>query len=148
VGELRSAAQRRADVLARLEQHGHAWLATAEGSVPHLIVTQAVWDGELIVVATRESSRTARNLVESRAGRFGFGDSDDAIVIDVELVESVRASDPTETGATFQRAAGWDPAEEGPDWRYFVLRPSHIQAYRGYGEIRGRDVMKAGRWLA
>ena len=148
MGDLRSTAQRRADVLATFEQHGHAWLATAAGSVPHVIVTQVVWDGESIVVATRGSSRTARNLDESQAGRFAFGDSDDAIVVDVELAKSLPATVAGDTGATFQRAAGWDPAKQGADWRYFVLRPSRIQAYRGYGEIEGREVMKDGRWLA
>ncbi len=148
MGELRSTAQRKADVLAMLEQHGHAWLATAEGSVPHVIVTQAVWDGESIVVTTRETSRTGRNLDESQAGRLAFGNAEDAILVDVELTKSLPAADAGATGATFEKAAGWNPAEEGADWRYFVLHPTRIQAYRGYGEIDGRDVMRNGRWLA
>jgi len=39
VGELRNTAQRKADVLAMLEGQAHAWLATASGSSPHVIVT-------------------------------------------------------------------------------------------------------------
>jgi hypothetical protein len=147
MGELRTTEQRKADVLATPEGHPHAWLATAAGSVPHVIVTQAVWDGESIVVATREPSRTARNLVESKIGRLAFGDADEAILVDVELVKSQAAADGGQIGATFERGAGWNPAEQGADWWLFELRPTRIQAYRGYGEIEGRDVMKDGRWL-
>jgi hypothetical protein len=148
MSELRNTAQRRADVLAMLERHGDAWLATAHGGDAHIIVTATAWNGESIVVATRESSLTARNLDENQSARLAFGSSDDAVLIDVELAASLPASDAGEVGATFQHAAGWDPAEQGPDWRYFVLRPVRIQAYRGYSEITGRDVMKGGRWLA
>ena len=146
--ELRSTAQRKTDVLAMLERNDHAWLATAAASVPHVIVTQVIWDGESIVIATRQSSRTARNLDEGQTARLAFGNSDDAVIVDVELAVSLPAGDAGDAGTTFKRAAGWDPAEEGPDWRYFVLHPVRIQAYRGYGEITGRDVMKGGRWLA
>jgi hypothetical protein len=148
MGDLRNTARRKADVLATLEGQAHAWLATASGSLPHVIVTQAVWDGESIVVTTRQRSRTARNLVESKVGRLAFGDADDAILVDVELVNSLAAADGAQVNATFERAAGWNPAAQGTDWWLFVLRPTRIQAYRGYGEIEGRDVMKDGRWLA
>jgi Pyridoxamine 5'-phosphate oxidase len=146
--ERRTTAQRKTDVLAMLERNDHAWLATAAASVPHVIVTQVIWDGESIVIATRQSSRTALNLDESQTARLAFGDSDDAVLMDVELAVSLPAGDAGDVAVTFQKAAGWDPAAEGPDWRYFVLRPVRIQAYRGYGEIEGRDVMKGGRWLA
>jgi len=148
MAKLRSVLQRKADVRAKLEQNGHAWLATAAGSVPYVIVVQAVWDGESILVTTRESSRTARNLEQSRVARLALGDADDAIVIEATLLRALPAVDATPPRTAFERAAGWDPGEQGPDWRLFVLRPTRIQAYRGYAEIEGRDVMKDGRWLA
>jgi hypothetical protein len=148
MAKLRSALQRKADVVATLEKNGHAWLATAAGSVPYVIVVQAVWDGESILVTTRESSRTARNLEQSRVARLALGDADDAIVIAATLLSAVPAIEATPQRTAFERAAGWDPGEQGPDWRLFVLRPARIQAFRGYAEIEGRDVMKDGRWLA
>jgi hypothetical protein len=111
MAELRATAQRKRDVVATLEQNGHAWLATAAGSVPHVIVTQAVWNGQAIIVATREVSRTARNLDESRIARLAFGGADDAIVVDAVLTDSLNAGGAGTTGATFERAAGWSPAE-------------------------------------
>jgi Pyridoxamine 5'-phosphate oxidase len=148
MANLRSILQRKADVRATLEQNGHAWLATATGSVPYVIVVQAVWDGESILVTTRESSRTARNLEQSRVARLALGDADDAIVIEATLLRAVPAVEASPPRTAFVRAAGWDPGEQGPDWRLFVLRPTRIQAFRGYAEIDGRDVMKDGRWLA
>ena len=148
MAELRSVLQRKADVRATLEQNGHAWLATAAGSVPYVIVVQAVWDGESILVTTRESSRTARNLERSRVARLALGDADDAIVVDATLLRALPAAEATPPRTAFERAAGWDPGEQGPDWRLFVLRPTRIQAHRGYAEIEGRDVMKDGHWLA
>jgi hypothetical protein len=144
----RSVLQRKADVRATLEQNGHGWLATAAGSVPYVIVVQAVWDGESILVTTRESSRTARNLEQSRVARLALGDAEDAIVIEATLLRAIPAVEATPPRTAFERAAGWDPGEQGPDWRLFVLHPTRIQAYRGYAEIEGRDVMKDGRWLA
>ena len=145
---LRSVLQRKADVRATLEQNGHAWLATAAESVPYVIVVQAVWDGESILVTTRESSRTARNIEQSGVARLALGDADDAIVIDATVLRALPAVDASPQRTVFERAAGWDPGEQGPDWRLFVLRPTRIQAFRGYAEIEGRDVMKDGRWLA
>ena len=145
---LRSVLQRKADVRATLEQNGHAWLATAAGSVPYVIVVQAVWDGESILVTTRESSRTARNIEQSRVAGLALGDADDAIVIEATMLRALPAVEATPSRTAFVRAAGWDPGEQGPDWRLFVLRPTRIQAFRGYAEIEGRDVMKDGRWLA
>jgi pyridoxamine 5'-phosphate oxidase-like protein len=148
VSELRSAAQRQADVLAVLRENREGWLATASsGGLPHLIVVATVWSDERILAATRIASRTARNLTESGRGRLALGTPADVVLIDVDLERCVPTRDGGATAAAFTRAAGWDPAEEGPDWCYLELHPTRIQAYRGYAEIAGREVMRAGRWL-
>ena len=103
---------------------------------------------EDLLSVTRESSRTARNLEQSQVARLAFGDANDAIVIEASLLRALPAVEATPARAAFERAAGWNPGEQGSDWRLFVLRPTRIQAYRGYAEIEGRDVMKDGRWLA
>ena len=73
----------------------------------------------------------------------------DVVMVDVRLEDSVPVAEAAaELSAGFESAAGWNPAEEGPGWRFFRLRPVQIQAYRGYGERRGRAVMRDARWLA
>lgn len=150
MSELRTTEQRKSDVIAALEHNGDAWLSSASPSGrPHLIAVSTCWTGSEIVIATRGPSRTARNLDATRSARLAIGSPDDAILVDVDVVESLAAGPASgETGKVFVAGAGWNPADEGPDWRYFRLRPVRIQAYRGYGESEGRDVMRDGNWLA
>lgn len=149
MGEIRTVEQRKSDVLLKLGEHPDAWLATATSSgEPHLIVVATVWRDDRILIATRGPSQTASNLAPGRRARLGLGQSEDVVMIDVEVERSLPAGTGGELAAAFVQTVGWDPVDEGPDWVYVVLRPMRIQAYMGYGELRGRDVMKAGRWLA
>jgi hypothetical protein len=150
VSELRSLDQRSTDVRNALARNGDVWLATASTTGrPHLIAVSSWWDGHEIVVATVGTSRTARNLDATGVGRMAVGSCDDATMIDVNVMEAVAVdkAEP-ELRSGFAGAVGWNPSEEGPDWRFFRLRPSRMQAYRGYGELQGREVMRDGRWLA
>ena len=148
--ERRAIDRRKADVLAALESQGDVWMATANaGGGPHLIAVSCWWDGTHLVVATTGGSRTAANVRADRSVRLAAGTPSDAILIDAKVVEIVRADEaPSELSGGFAGAVGWDPREVGPGWVYFRLGPSRIQAYRGYDEIEGRDVMRHSRWLA
>jgi hypothetical protein len=150
MSELRSTEQRKADVLAVLGQNGDAWLATADQSGrPHLIAVSTWWDGSLMVITTTDGSRTARNLDEIRLGRLGIGSTNDAIMVDLEVLDSVPVADAAaDLVAGFSAAAGLNHSEEGPKRRFFRLRPSSKQPYRGYGELESRDVLRDGTWLA
>ena len=150
MSELRTTAQRKADVLAALERNSDAWLATAGRSGrPHLIAVSAWWDGDAMVFATTSGSLSARNLDETRVARLAVGSTEDAIMIDVEVLGGVPVAEADATLAQgFAAAVGWNPADEGPDWKFFRLRPLRMQAYRGYGELERRDVMRDGKWLA
>jgi hypothetical protein len=146
--ELRTVEQRKRDVMAVLEAHGHMWLTTARDGRPHAIGVSAWWDGTDLVIATIGTSRTAQNLRASRVASLVAGTPDDAVVIDVAFVESMPAGEAPEVARGFSSVMGWDPREVGEGWHFFLLRPSRVQAYRGYDEIEGRDVMKDGRWIA
>lgn len=148
MSELRTISQRHADVVTALERQGHAWLATASAAgLPHLIAAAVAWDGSTITIATRSGSPTARNLAATRRARLALGSPDDAVVLDVVVVEEADATHEAAAGRAFTAVMGWDPADLGTDWRYYRLRPRRIQAYRGYGELEGRDVMRDGGWL-
>jgi hypothetical protein len=136
--ELRTVAERMADVVAALQGQGQMWLATADDAGrPHLIAVSAWWDG------------SASNMARGRRVKLASGSPDDAILIDAEVVESTAAADaPAALTSGFSAALGWDPREVGDDWAFYRLRPSRIQAYRGYEELEGRDVMRRSRWLA
>jgi hypothetical protein len=147
--EGRSVEQRTADTRTALEKQGDLWLATADSSgKPHLIAVSAWWDGKHVITATTAGSRTARNLDNSGIARLALGSPADAIMIDAAVGDRVKANEAdAELAAGFSAAVGWDPRDVGGDWVFFRLRPARIQAYRGYDELEGRDVMLTGRWL-
>jgi len=146
---LRDTATRKADVLAALEKQHDLWLASADvAGRPHLIAVSAWWDGTDLVIATTGSSKTARNLAMNPAARVARGAPADAIVIDAQMIESRAVEDSAELAGGFAAAVGWDPREVGEGWMFFRLRPNRIQAFRGYDEIEGRDVMVDSSWLA
>ena len=108
----------------------------------------AWWDGERVMIATTANSRTARNLDATEKARLASGSPDDVVVADVAVLDSVPVAVADETlAAGFQTAVGWNPADVGPGWTFYRLLPVSIQAYRGYDEIPGRQVMRDSRWL-
>jgi len=146
---LRDIKTRKADVLAALERQKDLWVATADrAGRPHLIAVSAWWDGSGLVIATAGTSRTARNLVANPTARLALGAPDDVVVIDARSTGSRPVSDSDELAGGFAAAVGWDPREVGEGWAFFRLEPARIQAYRGYDELEGRDVMGDSRWLA
>jgi pyridoxamine 5'-phosphate oxidase-like protein len=144
----RDTATRKRDVIAALEKQGQYWLATAEvGGKPHLIGISGWWDGHDVVFTTLGTSKTARNLAMNPAAKLAGGTPADAVVIEAQVIDSVAVEDAADLAEGFKKAMGWDPREmEG--WMFFRLRPTRIQAFRGYDEIEGRDVMVRSRWLA
>jgi hypothetical protein len=146
---LRSVEERKADVLAALEAQGDLWLATADSAGrPHLIAISAWWNGTDLVVATTGASRTAANLVAGGDVRLAAGTPADAIMINARVADRVGCARAPEVAQGFAKAVGWDPREVGPGWEFFRLSPSRIQAYRGYDELEGRDLMRDSHWLA
>ena len=149
MAESRTVHARKIDVLASLEGQNDLWLATADSSGrPHLIAVSAWWDGTVLVIATLATSRTARNLALGQEVRLAAGTPADAIMVDARVVESQSADEAPDVADGFAKAMGWDPRQVGKGWAFFRLRPSRIQAYRGYDELDGRDVMRNSRWLA
>jgi Pyridoxamine 5'-phosphate oxidase len=145
---LRDPAQRKADTLAKLEKQADVWLATADpGGRPHLVAVSAWWDGTDLVIATRAGTKTARNLAMNPTAKIARGGPSDAVLIDAHMVESGEVEASPELCEGFAAAVGWDPREEGKGWNFFRLRPSRIQAFRGYEEVTGRDVMLGSRWV-
>ncbi|PZR85002.1 MAG: pyridoxamine 5'-phosphate oxidase [Candidatus Nephthysia bennettiae] len=141
--------QRKADVITTMDNNHDVWLATAEPSGrPHLIAVSSWWDGSTITIATTIGSRSARNLDSTGLARVAAGTPDDAITIDATVGDRISVGQADSGIAeNFAKAVGWDPREIGEDWAFFPLRPVRIQAYRGYDELEGRDVMRDGRWL-
>jgi hypothetical protein len=98
VREPRSAAQRKADTLAKLSAPAaDVWVATASmGSdarpEAYLVPLSLAWIDERLVLALEVESRTARSLRVGRSARLGLGPTRDVVMIDA-TVEQVVATD-------------------------------------------------------
>jgi hypothetical protein len=146
----RSAGQRKKDTLHRLENDVDAWVATAgpDGAAPHLVPLSFVWDGTALLIATPAESPTGRNLVATGRARLGIGTTRDVVLVD-GAVRAVTPEDlPEEDAEVFAGKTGFDPRQLAAPHLYFVVIPQRIQAWREENELRGRELMRDGEWLA
>jgi hypothetical protein len=148
--EPRSAAQRKAETLARLaEPTLDGWVASADPSGrAHLVPLSLLWTGEYVVVAVETPSLTARNIVASGTARIGVGATRDVVMIDAVLDRAIPVPDaPADIADGYAAQSDWDPREAGGDFVYLVLQPVRVQAWREVNEIAGRTLMRAGAWI-
>jgi hypothetical protein len=150
--EPRDREQRIRDTLAKLAEPAvDVWVATAAsaGSVaePYLVPLSLAWIDERVVIAVESSSRTARNLEAGRTARLALGPTRDVVVIDAGLERSVSVADAGDLAERYARQADWDPRTAGDTYRFLVLRPERIQAWREADELRGRTLMRDRMWL-
>ena len=92
-------------------------------------------------------STSSRNLLADGRVRLGLGPTRDVVVVE-GIAEPVDiAGLGTEAGDAFAAKTGFDPRELDEPYQYFLIRPRRIQAWREANELRGRDLMRDGRWL-
>jgi hypothetical protein len=145
----RSREQRRRDTEHRLTRDVDVWVASASADgVPYLVPLSFDWDGEALLLATAADSPTGWNLAATRAVRLGLGETRDVSMIDgdVEVLEIDAL--PREQGDQFAARTGFDPRAQDTPYRWFRIVPRRIQAWREENELSGRDLVRAGRWLA
>ena len=144
----RPASQRRIDTLAALRSNRDVWVASADADgAAHLIPLSYLWDGERLILATPEASKTARNLRRCGWVRISLPSTDDVVIIDgpADLVPIAGADAFADAHAA---ATGFDPRAEPEVYIYFRITPSRIQAWRDAAELHGRTIMRDGRWVA
>ena len=141
--------QRVRDSLAKLtEPAADVWVATASADgAPYLVPLSLAWVDERVVIAVDGTSRTARNLEAGGTARLALGPTRDVVVLDARLEQVVPVADAGELGERYVQQADWDPRTAGDPYRFLVLRPERIQAWREVDEIPGRTLMRDGSWL-
>ncbi|MER7211621.1 pyridoxamine 5'-phosphate oxidase family protein [Streptosporangium sp. NPDC000239] len=145
----RSRVQRRHDAEHRLAHDVDLWVASASADgVPYMVPLSFDWDGEALLLSTPLNSPTGRNLAATRTVRLGLGHTRDVTMIEgtVEVLEMDALS--PEQGDRFAKRTGFDPRESAGPYRWFRVSPRHIQAWREVEELRDRDLMRDGHWLA
>ncbi|ANP52793.1 hypothetical protein J2Z21_000331 [Streptomyces griseochromogenes] len=145
---VRSAAQRKRDVLARLEREIDIWVATADADgLPCLVPLWFVWDGESLWLCTRATNPTGRNLRDVGRTRLALGHTRDVVLVDGEVRFFGAEDVPGAAADAFAAKTGWDPRADSPSYAYFEVRPRAVQAWHEERELRGRHLMRDGEWV-
>ncbi|GAA2227480.1 hypothetical protein GCM10010232_11430 [Streptomyces amakusaensis] len=144
----RTPEQRKRDVLAKLETEEDVWVATAAGAgEPTLVPLSFVWDRQTLLMSTRRTNPTARNVTPTGRMVLTLGHTRDVVLIEgtAEVVEGADL-EPESAEAFTVKQQGWDPRLQKP-WVFLRVTPSTVKAWREVNEIAGRDLMRDGVWL-
>jgi hypothetical protein len=140
----RPAAVRKQDTLHRLEEDVDAWVSTAAlDGTPYLMPLSFLWSDGTLLLSTTRTNPTARNLQANPRVQLTLGEVRDVVHVTgtVEIVEVSEAE-----GAAFATKAGFDPRPL-PNYPFFRVAPTKIQAWREVEELKNRVLMDDGRWL-
>ena len=143
----RSPIWRRRDTERRLAHDVDVWVSSASpDGTPYLVPLSFDWDGTALLLATLADSPTGRNLAVTGRVRLGLGPTRDVTMIDgdVEVLTQIAP----DRAARFAARTGFDPRAEAATYRWFRITPTHVQAWREADELPGRDLMRAGQWVA
>ncbi|MFI7387305.1 pyridoxamine 5'-phosphate oxidase family protein [Streptomyces sp. NPDC049813] len=144
----RSAAERRQDTLDRLRTERDMWVSTAHvDHGPHQVPLWFAWDGRAVWMCTGAASATARNIREDPRVRLALSHTFDVVTLQGEAETFDAAAVPPDAAAAFAEKFGWDPRREDAPYHYLRVTPRTVRAWRGERELRGRVVMREGRWL-
>ncbi|MGN9891122.1 pyridoxamine 5'-phosphate oxidase family protein [Micromonospora sp. L31] len=140
--------ERLRDTRAKLDSEVDLWAATSgsPGGV-HLIPLSYLWDGTAFVISTSRASVTGRNLLADGRVRLSLGPTRDVVIVDGTAEPVAIADLGQQAGDAFAARTGFDPRELDEPYQYFRIRPRRIQAWREVNEMRGRVLMRDGRWL-
>ncbi|MCX4535178.1 MULTISPECIES: pyridoxamine 5'-phosphate oxidase family protein [unclassified Streptomyces] len=143
----RSREQRKQDVFDRFEKDEDAWVASASADgVPTLVPLSFVWDDGTLLMATRRTNPTARNVTPAGQARISLGHTRDVVLVDAtaEVVEGAELS--VESGDAFATKLNWDPRGR-TSWVYLRFTPYAVRAWREENELSERELMAEGTWL-
>ena len=99
-------------------------------------------------MATEPAAVTTRNVLASGRARLGLGRTRDVVMIDATLDEHVDVGEAGTVADHYADQSDWDPRTSGLAFVYLLLLPQRIQVWREANEIKGRTVMRDGRWLS
>jgi hypothetical protein len=135
---------RKQDTLDRLAKDVDAWVSTASpDGTPYLMPLSFLWSDDTLLLSTARTNPTGRNLLANPVVQLTVGEVRDVIHVagTVEVVEPTDAE-----GEAFAVKAGFDPRPL-PNYPFFRVTPTRIQAWREVNELKDRVLMDDGVWV-
>jgi nitroimidazol reductase NimA-like FMN-containing flavoprotein (pyridoxamine 5'-phosphate oxidase superfamily) len=135
---------RKQDTLNRLAKDVDAWVSTASpDGTPYLMPLSFLWTNETLLLSTARTNPTARNLLANPVVQLTLGEVRDVI----HVTGTAELVDPTEAEAeAFATKSGFDPRTL-PNYPFFRITPTKIQAWREVDELKDRVLMANGTWV-
>lgn len=135
---------RKQDTLNRLEKDVDAWVSTASpDGTPYLTPLSFLWSDGTLLLSTARTNPTARNLLANPVVQLTLGEVRDVI----HVAGTVAVAEASEAeGAAFAAKAGFDPRPL-PNYPFFRVTPTKIQAWREVNELKDRVLMANGTWV-
>lgn len=148
-GGPRTRAERKANALRILAEELDVWVATADpaGGGPTLMPLTFWWDGEAVWLSTRPANPTGANLRASGTVRLCFGTTRDVVHVEGDVTAFTADALPPGVGDAFAAKDGWDPRKDPEPYDFYRVAPRQLRAWGTVPELRGRLLMKGGRWL-
>ena len=144
----RGGAERKRDVLDRLEREIDIWVASADGDgLPCMVPLWFVWHAERVWLVTRVTNPTGRNLRDGGRTRLAFADTRDVVLVDGDVRTHTLDQVPADAAEAFRAKTGWDPRRDSASYAFFEVRPSAVQAWHEQRELPKRHIMRDGVWL-
>ncbi|MEB8340180.1 pyridoxamine 5'-phosphate oxidase family protein [Streptomyces endophyticus] len=144
----RPTAERMRDALERLATERDVWVSTAHPEHgPHQVPLWFVWDGRAAWMCTSAASATVRNVREEPRVHLSLPDTFDVLLVQGEAECFPDQEVPEDAAAAFAEKFGWDPRSEKGSFVYVRVVPRTVRAWRGEPELRGRIIMREGKWL-
>jgi hypothetical protein len=145
--QVRDTRTRVVDARALIEREVDAWVSSAGADGRGYVVPLSYyWDGRRMVFAANARSPTVVNLSRAGWARVALGPTRDVVIIEGP-VEIFPVEGHDELAGAHAAAAGFDARGDEGHYAFIELLPETIQAWRTSAELRGRTVMRAGRWL-
>ncbi|MFI5663531.1 pyridoxamine 5'-phosphate oxidase family protein [Streptomyces sp. NPDC051684] len=144
----RPTAERTRDTLERLATERDVWVSTAHPEHgPHQVPLWFLWDGLAMWLCTSATSATARNVRAEPRVHLSLPDTYDVVLVQGEAEGFPDQEVPDAAAEAFTDKFGWDPRSEENPFLYVRVVPRTVRAWRGEPELRGRVVMRDGKWL-
>lgn len=144
----RSREERKRNAVRLLETELDVWVGTADAAgVPTLVPLTYLWDGEAVWLSTRPDNPTGANLAASGMVRLCLGTTRDVVHIEGAATAFTADALPAGVGDAFAAKDGWDPRKAQDRYDFYRVALEQLRAWGTVPELKGRLLMKGGRWL-